>query len=43
MGVQNDLVLACKATLPLLCMGHVRVTIYESVCKKTLRQLTRCL
>ena len=43
MGVQIDLALCCKATLPILCMGHVRVTINEQKCKRALLQLTRCL
>ena len=43
MGVQIDLALCCKATLPILCMGHVRVTINPLVCKRALLQLTRCL
>ena len=43
MGVQSHLALCCKATLPILCMGHVRVTTKEHEGKKPLLQATCCL
>ena len=43
MGVQGHLALCSKATLPILCMGHVRVTTKKHERKKPLITATRCL
>ena len=43
MGVQSHLALCCKATLPILCMGHVRVKTDHHLYERRLRRATRCL
>ena len=43
MGVQGHLALCCKATLPTLCMGHVRVHTDHDLNERQLLQATRCL
>ena len=43
MGVQNHLALCCKATLPILCTGHVRVRIDKHERERHLLQATHCL
>ena len=42
-GVQIHLAVCCKATLPILCMGHVRVRTDEHGIERPLLQATRCL
>ena len=42
-GVQSHLALCCKATLPLLCIGHVRVRSDNQAREWLLLQATRCL
>ena len=42
-GVQSHLALCCKTTLPILCMGHVRVHTDHHELKRRLLQATRCL
>ena len=43
MCLQANLALCCKAMLPILCMGHVRVRLDEPDGGMPLTQLTRCL
>ena len=43
MGVQSHLAVCCRATLPILCMGHVRVSINELERERPLIKATRCL
>ena len=42
-GVQRQLALCCKATLPILCMGHVRVRAVKEHLERHLLNATRCL
>ena len=35
--------MCCKATLPIICMGHVSVWMDERKCKRPLLKATRCL
>ena len=42
-GMQSHLAVCCKATLPFLCMGHVRVTTDKQQFERPLLQATRCL
>ena len=42
-GVQSHLALCCKATLPIVCMGHVRVRTSEHERQRPLSEATRCL
>ena len=42
-GVQGHLALCCKATLPIMCMGHVRVITDNLSNERRLHQATRCL
>ena len=41
--MQSHLALCCKATLPILCMGHVKLTTDEHQGKRPLLQAARCL
>ena len=43
MCVQIHLAVCCKATLPILCMGHVRVRTDNDARKRHLLQAKRCL
>ena len=42
-GVQSHLALCCKATLPILCMGHVTINTDEHQGERSLLQAARCL
>ena len=41
--MQGHLALCCKATLPILCMGHVNVRTNRLERERPLLQATRCL
>ena len=43
MGVQSHLALCCKATLPILCMGHVTINTDKKQLEQPLLQATRRL
>ena len=43
MGVQSHLALCCKATLPIMCTGHVRVRTDRHERERHILRATHCL